>query len=321
MAARADHPAAATRYVSVGGAGTMGNAYFGVLDALEDHLPDYDAWRRGLAGVSGCSAGSVCVLALALGLGRAERRELVDAFDVRRVVATPDLALLARDYGVDRGAGLRACVEAMLVRGGLSAAATLGDLRRLLRIEFACVCTDVDAEQPRPHELSSSATPHVRVADAVAASCAVPLLFCPAVVDGRTLVDGCLSANLPTLFPPAETLFVGTTASLQGRVRDWQDYLCRLAQCCIALQPACGDAFAAAHAGRHVLVDTRRTGLRPIDWSLDRAQCDRLARLGYAAALDALLDGALVPAAGRALRAYVALRRVSADAEEQPPRA
>lgn len=318
---RADHPALAARYVSVAGAGTMGNAYFGVLDALEDHLPDYEAWRRGLVGVSGCSAGSICVLALALGLGRAERRELVDLFDVRRVVATPDLALLARDYGVDRGAGLRASVEAMLVRGGLSAAATLGDLRRLLRIEFACVCTDVDDEQPRSVELSSSATPHVRVADAVAASCAVPLLFCPAVVGGRMLVDGCLSANLPTLFPPAETLFVCTTPALLGRVRDWQDYLCRLAQCCIAQQPTRAPAFAAAHAGRHVVVDTSRTGLRPVDVSLDRAQCERLVRLGYAAMLDVLLDGTLVPAVGRALRAHASLRALSADAEEQPPRA
>ena len=318
---RADHPARAARYVSVAGAGTMGNAYFGVLDALEDHLPGYEAWRSSLRGVSGCSAGSICVLALVLGLDRAARRELVDLFDVRRVVQTPDLALLVQEYGADRGAGLRTCVETMLARGGLSASATLGDLRRLLRIEFACVCTNVDDDQTRAHTLSSERTPHVRVADAIAASCAVPLLFCPATVDGCTLVDGCLSSNLPTLFPPDETLYVRTTPSCRGRVRDWQEYLTRLAQCCMALQPACGAEFAAAHAGRYVVVNTAHTGLRSLQLNLDRAQCTLLVRCGYAAMLDVLLDGALVRGAGRAFGAYLAARvaAVSADAEERPP--
>jgi predicted acylesterase/phospholipase RssA len=45
--------------------------------------------------------------------------------------------------------------------------------------------------------MSVDSTPNARVVDAVCASCAVPLFFCPVRVEGDLLVDGCLAESYP----------------------------------------------------------------------------------------------------------------------------
>lgn len=47
--------------------------------------------------------------------------------------------------------------------------------------------------------MSADATPSASVVDAICASCAVPLFFCPVRMDGDLLVDGCLSESYPFL--------------------------------------------------------------------------------------------------------------------------
>ena len=306
-----------TRYVSVASAGTNGYAYFGFLDALEDHLPDYDAWRQGLQGVAGCSAGCICALALALGLTKETRRELEDLFDVGNVVRTVDIARLVKRYGVDDGAGIRASVERTLVMGGLSPHTTLGDVRRLLRVEFVCVCTDLRDGRCVP--LSSSETPTVQVCDAIAASCAAPFVYSPQTIDGRYLVDGCMSCTQPTPFDDQLTLLVRTDGDPSGEIRDWQDFLCRIIHCCSMHGYDSVRTLYETYPS-HTVSLAVPDGNVAFDVAMDEATRMSIRASGYVSTVTALCHG-FVETLQRAVRTYVETRAVlmEFDPEERPP--
>lgn len=218
------------RYVSFSSGGTRGAAFVGFLDAFEDHIEasrncPFEVWRQDVRGVAGTSAGSLAALVLALGLPREVRRELLlQLGDVRALLRHPDLTLLLHRFGCEDGATFREMVQRILERGGLSARSTLGDLRRLLRTEFVCVCTDLTTGRPR--YLGSTQTPDLCVCDAIYASCCVPFVFTPHELDdGSLVVDGCLSCHLPQVFPDAETLFVNISAREARRPSNWVDFL------------------------------------------------------------------------------------------------
>ena len=192
------------KYVSFGSSGTLGCAYVGMLDALESQI-DFQAWRQDLKGVSGTSAGCIAALALMLGLSSEDRKAaLFEMVDMRKVLNGIDVSLLFRNYGVDDGTGFRECISNILQRNGLSPNSTLGDLHRLLRVEFVAVCTDIRTSTPVA--LRASTHPNVRVCDAIYASCCIPFLFTPLHLDGMELVDGCLTCSVPTVFEASETL-------------------------------------------------------------------------------------------------------------------
>lgn len=311
---------ASTRYVSIAAAGTSGNAYVGVLDALETHLVDVDEWRRNLKGVVGCSAGCLMALTLLLGINRTTRDEMFDALDLKRLVPVPDVALLVREYGVDDGTRLVELVQELLLKGGLSSTSTLGDVKRLLRMDFVCTCTDLG----NPHDslvyLSSSHTPDVRVCDAVAASCAAPLVFSPRTVCEKTLVDGVLAKALPTPFPEEETLFIAPEPIrfFQGRPRSWKDFVARLLAVGIGHQ--CPDEHSVLLRNTSIVVRfsmDRHT----MDDTLTHAQRMMFRQCGYVSTVDALKSGSLVREICRVVAIYAALRHapVTADANECPP--
>lgn len=282
---------ASTRYVSFSSCGTLGNAYFGLLDALEDTWPDYDAWRHNLQGVAGCSAGSICGLILVLGLTREVRHELCDAIDVRRLIRVPDLTLLAREYGFDDGAGLREGVQQILMRGGLSSHSTLGDLKRLLRVEFVCTCTDL-ATSEAVH-LSSTSTPDVRVCDAVQASCAVPFVFRPCAIEGALLLDGCMASALPNVFSPQETLFVNVEPGCSTyRIDGWPSFLSAIVRCCSAQQSNARDALLATCPSVRIVIPQEIMDLTSsFDICLEDDVKGRIIRSGYVATLEAIVPG------------------------------
>lgn len=77
--------------------------------------------------------------------------------------------------------------------------------------------------------MSVDSTPAARVVDAVCASCAVPLFFCPVRVQGDLLVDGCLAESYPfrsfashaaaTGAPPSEASAVAPPPALAASVQ------------------------------------------------------------------------------------------------------
>lgn len=315
-----------TRYVSFASAGTRGIVYLGVLDALEDHMAydsaedlTYAEWRDSLRGAAGTSAGACVALMVLLGLDRSTRREVLQELaDVRTVVRCPDVSLLLQRFGWEDGAAFREMVQRMLMRGGLSADSTLGDLKRLLRRELVCVCTDL--QTGHAVQLRASTAPLVRVCDAVYASCCIPFVFTPAIIDGRVLSDGCMSQDMPLAFPEDETLFVQITPHVGDQpIASWADFLGGVVRCSVRNQEHVWDRLTAQHPGRCIAV--RPIGdvsqMPSFDMHLDERARDGLLRAGYASALDWHLHGQLFRTVGRAT---VDVAIFTCDAEVQPAR-
>lgn len=316
---------AEARYVSFAGAGTRGILYVGLLEALEDALGEaHEEWRAALRGAAGTSAGACAALLLLLGLDRAARREtLRELSDMRAIVRCPDVGLLLRHYGWEDGRAFKELVQRLLVRGGLSGESTLGDLKRLLRQEFVCVCTDL--RTGRALELSAKTHPTLRVCDAVYASCCVPFVFAPARVPGvdgaETLAtDGCLTCNLPDVFDEAQTLYVTLGESPSEGVHSWSDFLHGIVRCSVAAQDHRVAALRAArpHQCLRLWLPPALCGTPAFDPTLDARGADLLFRAGYAGARDALAAGALSAAAERAVRAYATLAALPELTEEPP---
>lgn len=271
--------------------------------ALQDHLPEYEKWRSNLKGVAGTSAGCVCALAIALGLSKPQLTELLRHFDVHNLVRNMDVTRFLTEFGIDDGSCLCEAVQHTLTAGGLSATSTLGDLQRLLRVQFACVCTDLDHLEEGAVVLSSASTPHVRVCDAIVASCAAPFIFCPQKVDGRTLVDGCLMMVQPTLFPKEETFFITHTEPPTGPMNGWQDYLARIVRCSSVHQ-----AWELPPAT--LCVDVSGIPTRVFDLALSDGNRNALVHAGYVSTLHHLTEGRLQGCLLLLLRHYLTWRVV-----------
>ena len=290
---------AATRYVSFGSAGFKGAVYTGFLSALEDHFcrgpggaEAYAAWRSQLLGVAGTSSGALAALALALGLERSTRTAALREFsDMRRILPSVDIARLYRNHGADDGQGLRACVAHLLTAGGLSPTSTLGDVRRLLRLDFVCFATELQSSTAVA--LSAATAPDMRVCDAIYASCCLPFAFVPLRRgDGAVLVDGCMLARLPDPFPDgARTLYVDVTLTeaCEGGIGSWPGFLRALLATTATLQaPAVRQL-----QGPTVVIDSpvlRQTEC--FDLSLTPTTPPRLPRAGGTGS-DVLASGAL----------------------------
>ena len=309
-------------YVSFASAGTRGAAYVGLLEALEDHLPDHEAWRRGLRGVAGTSAGALAALVLALGLDRDARRAVLTA-STGAVLRSPDIALLLQRFGLEEGRAFRELVRDVLAKGGLSAECTLADLKRLLRIDFVCVTTDL--RDGRPLFLRAQTAPDTLVCDAVYASCCVPFVFTPQRLGEALCVDGCLSCSLPEVFDEAATLFVVVEGEGDGETRNWMAFLHAIVHCATRAQDHRVDRLAdrALALLRLPLPPALAKQTPTFDPDVTAPVLDALVTVGYVAAADRLLDGACTRALRATVRAYlhhaVPLLIGGTSPDERPP--
>lgn len=96
--------------------------------------------------------------------------------------------------------------ELILYHGGLSSSVTLDHLYRFTRTQCVFVATSLTREE-RVY-LSHETHPHVRVVDAIAASCCIPGVFRPVFIDGEVLIDGNILESIPSPFPCQETLYL-----------------------------------------------------------------------------------------------------------------
>ena len=128
-------------------------------------------------------------------------------FDVQKVFRVADIALVHR-YGIDDGS-VRECVQGVLERACTHV--PLGDLQWLLRVDFVCVCTDVEPRAQcicrRPHTRTCWFAMRRRIV--CHAVCHLPAPRRRAHVDGR--LPG---RRLPAVFPVDETLFVTVAHTL-----------------------------------------------------------------------------------------------------------
>ena len=155
--------------LALGGGGALGAAHAGVLEVLHE---------RGIVPtiVVGTSAGSIAGGAYANGRDPYEFTELVTQAswgDFGTFSMTPGLGLLDTE-------GLRDTVDR------IGHDSMIEDLP----IRFAAVATDLGSEE-------SVLIDHGSLVEAIGASIAVPGLFRPKQLDGRTFVDGGVIQNLP----------------------------------------------------------------------------------------------------------------------------
>ena len=182
------------------GGGARGGAHIGVLRVLEElHVP--------IDVIVGTSAGSIVGAAYASGMPLALIEEEMkplntavlfhdtsrEAVPMRRK-ADDQLNYVGPEVGVDRE-GLK------LPKGAVAGVALEAVLRRLtvrqrdsdfdkLPIRFRCIATDVATSE-------MVILDHGSLATAVRASMAIPAVVNPVEIDGRLLVDGGLTRNLP----------------------------------------------------------------------------------------------------------------------------
>ena len=195
----------------LGGGGILGEAWMTAVLAGLDEAAGFDA--RGCDGYVGTSAGSIVAAALTAGteprarLGELPEQPPVPASELareRHLFARPlELALAAGGTAAAplAAVGLRSTVAggALLRRAALgrvrtgrrSLAHLGGELERAgARFDGRLSISAVEVETGRRVMFGEPGAPRVSVGAAVEASCAIPGVFRPVVLDGRSYVDG-----------------------------------------------------------------------------------------------------------------------------------
>jgi NTE family protein len=195
----------------LGGGGILGEAWMTALLAGLAEATGFDARR--CDGYVGTSAGSIVAAALAAGIEpRSRLGELPEQPPVEASEATAQGGLVARalEIGLATGGTLASPLAALGLRsteygGALLRRAALGRVRRGSRSlahlgrEFdgagarwdgRLSIAAVELESGRRVMFGTPGAPQVSVGTAVEASCAIPGVFRPVVVDGRSYVDG-----------------------------------------------------------------------------------------------------------------------------------
>jgi predicted acylesterase/phospholipase RssA len=196
------------RYVCVGGGGTYGFAFEGIILFLSEHMLDFKAWMRKLQGAAGSSVGSLVALLLCC---EVMPKTVLDVWSERVPVDSLssgfDVNLLYKNYGSDDGANLRSIISGILQICGIDEGATMKRVASLIKKEFMCYATNLSTVSP--YLMSAKTTPDLPIGKALYMSMTVPFIFKPEEHEGSLYVDGCLTKNVPYgLFESEETLFL-----------------------------------------------------------------------------------------------------------------
>ena len=211
-------------YVVFSASGSKGFVFEGILECLEDNMPMYNEWNHSLKGVAGTSGGALMCLIVALGIIREKRINIFKCLcDFNNILQCPDVTLIIENYGLEDGKALRVIVQDILILGGLSGASTMSDMKRLLRLDIVFVAHNLNTGYPV--HISASTFPDMPVADAVFASCCIPLLFTPLKYKGLLLCDGMLSESVPDVFPVNSTLHVITPFTTSKEIDNLYSFL------------------------------------------------------------------------------------------------
>jgi NTE family protein len=172
----------------LGGGALKGLAHIGALRALREAgiRPALYAGSSIGAMMAAAAASGVSVEALETRARALRRRDLFRINHIGMVMER----MLSRSIYLE--APLRALCDAVVAEG------TFDDLRTPLLI------TTVDIEHGLPIVWGRPGLRHVRVRDAVYASCALPGFFPPGVVGDRTCIDGGTTDNLPVSYSGLE---------------------------------------------------------------------------------------------------------------------
>lgn len=191
------------RALACEGGGTRGIAYGPVLERLEE----LGVLGR-LTDVAGTSAGAITAMLLACGASAADVRRIIETTPWKSLCPARPWSpwawgRLIRTHGLQRPEHVRGWLGRLLWQLNGSAGVTFDELAADTGRRLYVVASPVDRREGA-RVFSPSATPSVRVLDAVYASMAVPVVWPPARIGGLRYVDGGLVANHPLGVLPAE---------------------------------------------------------------------------------------------------------------------
>ena len=187
------------RIICFSGGGIRAVAFVGTLEVLQkykllNHVNEY----------IGVSAGALIAFLLAIGYTIQELKTLVCGFDfslVRNLDPENTLEFFER-FGLDDGANLTKLCESVMKQKNLPASLTFEELAKLSPTlpRFRCYASDLNTCQSR--EFSLTATPTVKIIDALKASMSLSFYFVPIEdpVTGHCLTDGGALNNYPMVF-------------------------------------------------------------------------------------------------------------------------
>lgn len=136
---------------------------------------------------------------------------------------TRDIHSIGKHLGASSTDIIVDAASAVLDYGGLSSSVTLEHLYRFTRVDCKFVCTNL-SRRCRVY-LSHASHPHIRVVDAIAASCCIPGVFRPVCIDGEYMVDGNLLESTPVPFPTTQTLYIVVAVAHMSGQPDSLSYL------------------------------------------------------------------------------------------------
>jgi hypothetical protein len=209
---------AKTRFLSFAGGGLA--AVHGVCvlcDMFSGDRAGYREWRsRQLRGVSGTSFGAIVAVLVCAGMDWEEAFGCIlgvfwDGVCVEEIasdVCRTALTSTPRDALVQKTI-VDAKMRDLCTRAFGNPNVTFRDAWLLTNIRLVIVCCDIKTGSNV--ELCVEMTPDMRIADAMRASCAIPLVVPAVGLDGMLLVDGGMINNFALSFDDAEsTLFLST---------------------------------------------------------------------------------------------------------------
>lgn len=281
--------------LSISGGGAAGRRYLGLVSALHVYLErngtTFLQWRDSLKEIHGSSAGSLLGLAILLFTTYDHFEDLILSTCDSNFVC-PDLTFSGQ-FGLDQGYNIRKLVERALAGGGISPAATLGELRRLTRVNFVSLATDVI--HSRTVRLSGLTHPNMRVVDAVYCSCAIPGLYAALPYEDMLLVDGCILENQPVL--------PSSTRNLYFRLWHFEDTTPNpypsspMEYACNVFHTICSGQANPPHC-LCLMANGEKDDVNPFV-SMSREELLRGVARSHGTVLDQLMGGSLTAAAGR----------------------
>ena len=184
------------------GGGVKGSAYGGVLHALRKHLNiDWGLRCPAVNTIVGCSIGSIVALLLVLGYSVAEVQHVIDEAVVDSFLTIQPVALFTKvTLGLDDGSTLRDYLANLIhnkLQCGVDVARsmTLASLCQRQKMELHISATNMNTQtltvfKPETHG-------SVSIVDAIYASCALPPIFAPIVIQDVLYADGGILDSFP----------------------------------------------------------------------------------------------------------------------------
>jgi len=185
------------KHIVISGGGPAGLISYGSLRKLHNH----GLWKLDdIESIYASSSGSLIAVIIALGY----EWNILDDYFVDRPwdVAFADINTGIIDIICSKGLdGIKlnkVCTDSLFKCKNLSENITLKELFEYTHINICLTATDINANYTLTGEILSHTTyPDMPVVQAVASSCALPLVFKPVFVNNRCFIDGGLIHNYP----------------------------------------------------------------------------------------------------------------------------